>query len=152
MQYFEKKLNVRWSKKYEGLVNILNGLEANGEKKEDSYGWFDNNAYILIFAATLGLEKGQREKPQSLNNTVDTDIFNGHKFQLQDLSAYLALIAYYEKSDVEIFKMENDSELIHNFEELVGGGFKFLSAYFKSNADQDANAILTKLLTDKLSA
>ena len=86
MQYFEKKLTVRWSKKYEGLVNILNGREANGEKKEDSYGWFDNNAYILIFAATLGLEKGQREKPQSLNNTVDTDIFNGHKFQLQDLA------------------------------------------------------------------
>jgi dnd system-associated protein 4 len=125
---FSTNHTIYWPELYEPVVNFLVGNE-NSDKL------FRNNAELLIFAASVGLRQGVREKLVGERKEVDLDIILRLRNDFRDAGSYIFIIALLgcEKIDLEMLRgTEAERECVRIFSEYVCGGLKVISDFYQS--------------------
>jgi dnd system-associated protein 4 len=119
---------IYWPELYEPVVNFLVGNE-NSDKL------FRNNAELLVFAASVGLRQGVREKLVGERKEVDLDIILRLKNDFRDAGSYIFIIALLSSENIDLEMLrgtEAERECVRIFGEYVCGGLKIISELYQS--------------------
>jgi dnd system-associated protein 4 len=110
---------VRRPKKYEELMTNL----------KDS-GSFETLKDVLVYAASLGLQKNTREEFKETSEPINLHIFSG-TFDVMVLN----LIAIKESGDPRIMANERSDDRVKIFEEYACGGLGVIDNHFQGSGD-----------------
>jgi len=119
---------IYWPELYEPVVNFLVGNE-NSDKL------FRNNAELLVFAASVGLRQGVREKLVGERKEVDLDIILRLKNDFRDAGSYIFIIALLSSEEIDLEMLrgtEAERECVRIFSEYVCGGLRVISELYQS--------------------
>lgn len=125
---FSANHTIYWPELYEPVVNFLVGNE-NSDKL------FRNNAELLVFAASVGLRQGVREKLVGERKEVELDIILRLKNDFRDAGSHIFIIALLSSENIDLEMLrgtEAEKECIKIFSEYVCGGLKVISELYQS--------------------
>ena len=125
---FSTNHTIYWPELYEPVASFLVGGE-NSDKM------FRSNAELLLFAASVGLRQGVREKSVGEKKEVDLDIILRLRNDFRDAGTYIFIIALLscDKTDLEMLRgTEAEKECVRIFSEYVCGGLKIIFELYQS--------------------
>ena len=133
--------NVYRSKIHEDMVQLL--ARTTVDKAETSL--FTTIRQLMIFAALLGYSQN-RKIP--LDKTKGVEYIQIHIFE-NDLD-YINMIALADQQNPEIFKDNNNFDVIEVFEEYANGGFEIINGWLAQYNDHSGQkAIIQGLYNNK---
>jgi hypothetical protein len=141
--FFKETKNVYWPAEYADIVNMLQGMDGNGESTHPPM--YKYNTSPLILAAAIGLFHGRYRENADLGSSrkeINTDIFEGHKFGNSELTSFIALISVLGKGDIELLREGNESEILKVFQSYAIGGLEYLRGSLSNSSDTSGQQIL----------
>ena len=100
---FSANHTIYWPELYEPVVNFLVGNE-NSDKL------FRNNAELLVFAASVGLRQGVREKLVGERKEVELDIILRLKNDFRDAGSHIFIIALLSSENIDLEMLRGTRE------------------------------------------
>ncbi|MBU9275733.1 hypothetical protein KTE17_21975 [Burkholderia gladioli] len=139
---FSKERLVYWPEEFSSVMNQLTGRDADG-KPTGGPAIYQYNTGALALAASIGLlNKRKRDASGSRKKEISTETFASH--ELEGLIFLIPLLAN-PTSTTEIFRPENEEELIREFERYAAGGLEILRGEFDQLAGQSTDFIIQQL-------
>ncbi len=133
--------NVYRSKIHEDMVQLL--ARTTVDKAETSL--FTTIRQLMIFAALLGYSQNRKIPLDKTKGVEDIQI---HIFE-NDLD-YINMIALADQQNPEIFKDNNNFDVIEVFEEYANGGFEIINGWLAQYNDHSGQkAIIQGLYNNK---
>jgi dnd system-associated protein 4 len=127
------------SKKFQPLVESLT-LSIDKNKAV-----FPTIKDLLIFAAMVGYEHGQKEDVESEKEEVPLRIFETNHDEM-----YFYLTAIVESKNPNLFKDKNQAEMLKIFERYAAGGLQTIQGWFDEKPANNAHTVLLDKLHEKL--
>lgn len=137
---FSASRSVYWPGEYADLVNMLKGLDANGNAAFPPM--YRYNTGPIVFAAILGLAHQREREVGPQRQEISTDTFESHRFANASLASFLLLIPLLGTGDVELLRPEREDELIRKFERYAAGGLEYLRGAMSRSADSSGQSVI----------
>ena len=128
------------SKKFTPLVESLTVVKIHGGKPV-----FSTIRDLLIFAAMVGYEHGQKEDVESEKEEVPLRIFESTSDE-----KYLYLAAIVESKNPNLFKDKNEAKMLKIFERYAAGGLQTIQDWLEEEPATEAHTVLLDKLHEKL--
>ena len=151
-KHFSASQTIYWPTEYAYIVNMLKGLDMNGQPSHDPL--YRLNTGPVVLAATIGLAH-QRERDVGPNRQeISTDTFESNRLgsSQSSLASLVLLIALIGTQDVELLRPDREAELIRKFERYAAGGFEYLRGALSTSDDVTGQAMIRKEIRRSLSA
>lgn len=151
-KHFSTSQTIYWSKDYEYIVNMLKGLDLNGQPSHEPVYRYNTGAVVL--AASIGLAQKRECEVGPNKQEISTDTFESHRLgnSQSSLASVVLLIALIGTQDIELLRPDREAELIHKFERYAAGGFEYLRGALSLSDDLTGQSVIRKEVLRALSA
>ena len=137
---FSESRTVYWPTEFGDIVNMLKGLDANGQSAH--HGLYRYNTGPVILAAMIGLFHNRERDVGPQRQEISTDTFETQKYGNEKLSMFILLVALMATEDLELLRVEREEEMIRKFERFAAGGFEYLRGAMGNSADSSGEAVV----------
>ena len=137
---FSMSRTVYWSTEFMDIVNMLKGLDSNGQSSH--FGLYRYNTGPVILAAMVGLFHGRERDVGPHRQEISTETFETQRFGNEKLSMFIMLVALIGTDDVDLLRVEREEEMIRKFERYVAGGFEYLRGAMAHSGDSTGEAVI----------
>ena len=145
---FASSKTVYWPTEFSDIVNMLKGMDENGNLIFP--GMYRLNAGAMVLAAVLGLVNGREREVGNARQEISTDTFESQELNNTRLAHYVMLIPVLAKQDVDLLRPEREDELLQIFQRLAAGGFEYLRGLLSTSSDPTGQAVLHQQLLQAL--
>jgi hypothetical protein len=138
---FSKSRVLYWPEEFSAIMDLLTGRDSDGRATGPALYQFNTGA--LTLAAAVGLRcKRKRDIGGSRKKEISTDTFAAH-----GLEALILLVPLLGNpaAATEMLRVENEEELIREFERYAAGGLEVLMGEFDELAGQSPDFIVQQL-------
>jgi len=142
---FSKQRSIYWPGEFSDVMNSLTGRDTQGAQTGNPLYQFNTGA--IVFAASIGLKHRRKREVGSDKKEITTTTFTGH--QLQNYIFLIALLGM-ENASVDVLRVENEDNVIREFERYAAGGLEYLKTEFEQNPTQSADMILENIFRSAL--
>ena len=134
-RHFSSSQTIHWPTEYAYIVNMLKGLDLNGQPSHDPL--YRYNTGPVLLAATIGLAHNREREVGTSRQEISTDTFESHRLgnSQSTLASLVLLIALIGTQDVEMLRPDREAELIRKFERYAAGGFEYLRGALSTSDD-----------------
>ena len=138
---FSKERLVYWPEEFSEVVSLLNGRDLEGRVVGSPLYSFNTGAIVL--AASLGAREKRTREVGPRRKEISTATFNSHR-----LEAYIFLVPLLGNSsnDTEFLRVENEENVIREFERYAAGGLEMLAGEMDASAGKSADMIVQTLM------
>ena len=137
---FSAARTIYWPTEFSYIVNILKGLDVNGEPSHEAL--YRYNTGPIILAAVLGLAHNRERAVGPQRQEISTDTFEGHRIGNSSLASMILLIGLMGAQDIELLRPEREEELVRKFERYAAGGFEYLRGALAHSDDVTGHKIV----------
>ena len=151
-RHFSSSQTIHWPTEYAYIVNMLKGLDLNGQPSHDPL--YRYNTGPVLLAATIGLAHNREREVGTSRQEISTDTFESHRLgnSQSTLASLILLIALIGTQDVEMLRPDREPELIRKFERYAAGGFEYLRGALSTSDDVTGQAVIREEIRRALSA
>jgi hypothetical protein len=151
-RHFSSSQTIHWPTEYAYIVNMLKGLDLNGQPSHDPL--YRYNTGPVLLAATIGLAHNREREVGTSRQEISTDTFESHRLgnSQSTLASLVLLIALIGTQDVEMLRPDREAELIRKFERYAAGGFEYLRGALSTSDDVTGQAVIREEIRRALSA
>lgn len=138
---FSKERLVYWPEEFSEVVSLLNGRDLEGRVVGSPLYSFNTGAIVL--AASLGAREKRTREVGPRRKEISTATFNSHR-----LEAYIFLVPLLGNSsnDTEFLRVENEENVIREFERYAAGGLEMLAGEMDASAGKSADMIVQTIM------
>ena len=151
-KHFSSSQTIHWPTEFAYIVNMLKGLDLNGQPSHDPL--YRYNTGPVLLAATIGLAHNRERDVGPSRQEISTDTFESHRLgnSQSSLASLVLLIALIGTQDVELLRPDREAELIRKFERYAAGGFEYLRGALSTSDDVTGQAVIREETRRALSA
>jgi hypothetical protein len=151
-KHFATSQTVYWPSEYKYIVDMLKGLDMNGQPSHDPL--YRQNTGPVVLAASIGLANNRERDVGPNRQEINTDTFETQRVGngQSSLASMILLIALIGTQDIELLRPERESELIRKFERYAAGGFEFLGGALSVSDDVTGQKVIRNEVQRALSA
>lgn len=151
-KHFSSSQTIHWPTEFAYIVNMLKGLDLNGQPSHDPL--YRYNTGPVLLAATIGLVHNRERDVGPSRQEISTDTFESHRLgnSQSSLASLVLLIALIGTQDVELLRPDREAELIRKFERYAAGGFEYLRGALSTSDDVTGQAVIREEIRRALSA
>lgn len=151
-KHFSSSQTIHWPTEFAYIVNMLKGLDLNGQPSHDPL--YRYNTGPVLLAATIGLAHNRERDVGPSRQEISTDTFESHRLgnTQSSLASLVLLIALIGTQDVELLRPDREAELIRKFERYAAGGFEYLRGALSTSDDVTGQAVIREEIRRALSA
>jgi hypothetical protein len=151
-KHFSSSQTIHWPTESAYIVNMLKGLDLNGQPCHDPL--YRYNTGPVLLAATIGLAHNRERDVGPSRQEISTDTFESHRLgnSQSSLASLVLLIALIGTQDVELLRPDREAELIRKFERYAAGGFEYLRGALSTSDDVTGQAVIREEIRRALSA
>jgi len=151
-KHFSTSQTIHWSKDFEYIVNMLKGLDLNGQPSHDPI--YRYNTGPVVLAASIGLAQNREGDVGPNKQEISTDTFESQRIgnSQSSLASVVLLIALIGTQDIELLRPDREAELIRKFERYAAGGFELLRGALSLSDDVTGQTVIRKEVLRALSA
>jgi hypothetical protein len=151
-KHFSSSQTIHWPTEFAYIVNMLKGLDLNGQPSHDPL--YRYNTGPVLLAATIGLAHNRERDVGPSRQEISTDTFESHRLgnSQSSLASLVLLIALIGTQDVELLRPDREAELIRKFERYAAGGFEYLRGALSTSDDVTGQAVVREEIRRALSA
>jgi hypothetical protein len=151
-KHFSSSQTIHWPTEFAYIVNMLKGLDLNGQPSHDPL--YRYNTGPVLLAATIGLAHNRERDVGPSRQEISTDTFESHRLgnSQSSLASLVLLIALIGTQDVELLRPDREAELIRKFERYAAGGFEYLRGALSTSDDVTGQAVIREEIRRALSA
>ncbi|MBK6803279.1 MAG: hypothetical protein IPG83_17850 [Novosphingobium sp.] len=151
-KHFSSSQTIHWPTEFAYIVNMLKGLDLNGQPSHDPL--YRYNTGPVLLAATIGLAHNRERDVGPSRQEISTDTFESHRLgnTQSSLASLVLLIALIGTQDVELLRPDREAELIRKFERYAAGGFEYLRGALSTSDDVTGQAVIREEIRLALSA
>jgi hypothetical protein len=141
-KHFSSSQTIHWPTEFAYIVNMLKGLDLNGQPSHDPL--YRYNTGPVLLAATIGLAHNRERDVGSSRQEISTDTFESHRLgnSQSSLASLVLLIALIGTQDVELLRPDREAELIRKFERYAAGGFEYLRGALSTSDDVTGQTVI----------
>lgn len=141
-KHFSTSQTIHWPTEYAYIVNLLKGLDLNGQPSHDPVYRYNTGAVIL--AASIGLAHNRESDVGPNRQEISTDTFESQRLgnSQSSLASLVLLIALIGTQDIELLRPEREAELIKKFERFAAGGFEYLRGALSMSSDVSGQTVI----------
>jgi hypothetical protein len=134
-RHFSSSQTIHWPTEFAYIVNMLKGLDLNGQPSHDPL--YRYNTGPVVLAATIGLAHNRQREVGPSRQEISTDTFETHRLgsSQSSLASVVLLIALIGTQDLELLRSDREAELIRIFERYAAGGFEYLRGALSTSDD-----------------
>lgn len=151
-KHFSSSQTIHWPTEFAYIVNMLKGLDLNGQPSHDPL--YRYNTGPVLLAATIGLAHNRERDVGPSRQEISTDTFESHRLgnSQSSLASLVLLIALIGTQDVELLRPDREAELIRKFERYAAGGFEYLRGALSTSDDVTGQAVIREEIRRALCA
>jgi hypothetical protein len=151
-KHFSSSQTIHWPTEFAYIVNMLKGLDLNGQPSHDPL--YRYNTGPVLLAATIGLAHNRERDVGPSRQEISTDTFESNRLgnSQSSLASLVLLIALIGTQDVELLRPDREAELIRKFERYAAGGFEYLRGALSTSDDVTGQAVIREEIRLALSA
>ena len=151
-RHFSSGQVIHWPSEYAYIVNMLKGLDLNGQPSHDPLYRFNTGPVLL--AATIGLAQKRERDVGPNKQEISTDTFESQRLgnSQTSLASLVSLIALIGTQDLDLLRPERESELIRKFERYAAGGFEYLRGVLSMSTDMTGQKVIRQEIERALAA
>jgi hypothetical protein len=151
-KHFSSSQTIHWPAEYAYIVNMLKGLDLNGQPSHDPL--YRYNTGPVLLAATIGLAHNRERDVGPNRQEISTDTFESHRLgnSQSSLASLVLLIALIGTQDLELLRPDREAELIRKFERYAAGGFEYLRGALSTSDDVTGQAVIRNEIAQALGA
>jgi len=151
-KHFSSSQTIHWPTEYAYIVNMLKGLDLNGQPSHDPL--YRYNTGPVLLAATIGLAHNRERDVGPNRQEISTDTFESHRLgnSQSSLASLVLLIALIGTQDLELLRPDREAELIRKFERYAAGGFEYLRGALSTSDDVTGQAVIRNEIAQALGA
>lgn len=141
-KHFSSSQTIHWPTEFAYIVNMLKGLDLNGQPSHDPL--YRYNTGPVLLAATIGLAHNRERDVGPSRQEISTDTFESHRLgnSQSSLASLVLLIALIGTQDVELLRPDREAELIRKFERYAAGGFEYLRGALSTSDDVTGQTVI----------
>jgi hypothetical protein len=141
-KHFSSSQTIHWPTEFAYIVNMLKGLDLNGQPSHDPL--YRYNTGPVLLAATIGLAHNRERDVGPSRQEISTDTFESHRLgnSQSSLASLVLLIALIGTHDVELLRPDRETELIRKFERYAAGGFEYLRGALSMSDDVTGQTVI----------
>jgi len=141
-KHFSSSQTIHWPTEFAYIVNMLKGLDLNGQPSHDPL--YRYNTGPVLLAATIGLAHNRERDVGPSRQEISTDTFESHRLgnSQSSLASLVLLIALIGTQDVELLRPDREAELIRKFERYAAGGFEYLRGALSMSDDVTGQTVI----------
>lgn len=151
---FSSSQTIHWPTEFAYIVNMLKGLDLNGQPSHDPL--YRYNTGPVLLAATIGLAHNRERDVGPSKQEISTDTFESQTYRLGNsqpsLASLVLLIALIGTQDLELLRPDREAELIRKFERYAAGGFEYLRGALSTSDDVTGQAVIREEIRRALCA
>jgi hypothetical protein len=134
-KHFSSSQTIHWPTEFSFIVNMLKGLDSNGQASHDPL--YRYNTGPVVLAASIGLAHNRQREVGPNRQEISTDTFESHRLgnSQSSLASLVLLIALIGTQDLELLRPDRETELIRVFERYAAGGFEYLRGALSTSDD-----------------
>jgi dnd system-associated protein 4 len=137
---FSREKSIYWPGEFLDVVNLLTGRDQQGAQIRKPLYSFNTGA--IVFAASVGVKYQRRRDVGSDRREITTTTFATHRL---DMYIYLIALLGSESPNANMLKVDNEDQIIREFERYAAGGLEYLRTEFHDSPRQSPDVILERL-------
>ncbi len=143
--FFSRERAIYWPGEFADVVNFLTGRNSEGISIGNPLYQFNTGA--IAFAASVGLKHRRKRDVGSDRKEITTTTFASHGLEM---NIFLIALLGMETPNINIFRSDQEENLIRDFERYAAGGLEYLRTEFDENPIQSPDVILEKMMKTKI--